>query len=70
MSYEELEQEAMKRWADMQGFMKRCVEAEDAMHDQDIKAYIEKAVADIARKCGVNQVEVWVEMEYWSRSKT
>lgn len=28
------------------------------IHNQEIRAYIEKAVADIARKCGVEQSEV------------
>ena len=37
------------------------------IHNQEIRAYIEKAVADIARKCGVEQSEVWAEMNYWSK---
>ena len=38
-------------------------------YNHEIKAYIEKAVADIARKCGTDQSEVWQEMNYWSRDK-
>ena len=39
------------------------------IHNQEIRAYIEKAVADIARKCGVEHSEVWAEMNYWSKDK-
>ena len=46
--------------------MRSRVEAEDAMHNQEIKAYIDKAVADIARKCGVSQNEVWSEIKFSS----
>lgn len=67
--YEELEKEAMERWNKMLQHINKVIEKEDAMHDQEIRAYIEKAVADIARKCGVEQSEVWSEMNYWSKDK-
>ena len=69
MRYEELEQQTMENWEKMHKRIIAFNENMDASHDQEIKAYIEKAVADIARKCGVDQAEVWAEMEYWSRDK-
>lgn len=67
--FETLEKLAMEKWKNMQEFMNRCVEAEDASHDQEIKGYLFRAVTDIARKCGVSESEVWAEVEYWSRDK-
>ena len=49
--------------------MTLAVKEMDDLHNQEIRAYIEKAVADIARKCGVEQSEVWAEMNYWSKDK-
>lgn len=59
----------MAKFEERANYMKRVVEQMDASRDQEIKGYIFRAVADIARKCGVDQSEVWAEMEYWSRSK-
>lgn len=61
--------QAMGNWDKMLQQVIKFNENMDASHDQEIRAYIEKAVADIARKCGVDQSEVWAEMEYWSRDK-
>ena len=67
--YEELEQEVLENWKKMQERMTLAVKKMDDLHNQEIRAYIEKAVADIARKCGVEQSEVWQEMNYWSKDK-
>ena len=53
----------------MQERMTLAVKEMDDLHNQEISTYIEKAVADIARKCGVEQSEVWAEMSYWSKDK-
>lgn len=68
-TYEELQAEAMKAWEKMSNYWKERNEREDALHDQEIKGYLFRAVADIARKCGVTESEVWYEVEYWSRDK-
>ena len=68
-TYEELEQKALENWKKMQERMTSAVKEMDDLHNQEIRAYIEKAVADIARKCGVEQSEVWAEMNYWSKDK-
>ena len=68
-TYEELEQKALENWKKMQERMTLAVKEMDDLHNQEIRAYIEKAVADIARKCGVEQSEVWAEMNYWSKDK-
>ena len=68
-TYEELEQEVLENWKKMQERMTFAVKEMDDLHNQEIRAYIEKAVADIARKCGVEQSEVWAEMNYWSKDK-
>lgn len=60
---------AMEDFRRMAHHCQQRVEREDAMHDQEIKAYIDKAVAHIARQCGTDQATVWAELEYWSRSK-
>ena len=69
MTFQELEQQAMEKWTRRVDWVKRCLEAEDARHNQEIREYIEKAVADIARKCGICQDEVWKEVNYWSNRK-
>ena len=68
-TYEELEQKALENLKKMQERMTLAVKEMDDLHNQEIRAYIEKAVADIARKCGVEQSEVWAEMNYWSKDK-
>ena len=68
-TYEELEQKALENWKKMQERMTLAVKKMDDLHNQEIRAYIEKAVADIARKCGIEQSEVWAEMSYWSKDK-
>lgn len=68
-TYEELEQKALENWKKMQERISLAVKEMDDLHNQEIRAYIEKAVADIARKCGVEQSEVWAEMNYWSKDK-
>ena len=68
-TYEELKQEALENWKKMQERMRLAVKEMDDLHNQEVRAYIEKAVADIARKCGVEQSEVWAEMCYWSKDK-
>lgn len=69
MTYEELERQAMEKWDKMHQHIIKFNENMDASRNQEIRAYIEKAVADIARKCGVDQSEVWAEMNYWSKDK-
>lgn len=69
MTFKEAKEQAMAKFEERANYMKRVVEQMDASRDQEIKGYIFRAVADIARKCGVDQSEVWAEMEYWSRSK-
>lgn len=69
VSYEELERQAIGRWKEMQNDIRLFLEFQDSTRNQEIKAYIEKAVADIARKCGTDQDEVWLEMNYWSNYK-
>lgn len=66
---QELERHAIEEWTKMQKHIKAVVEAEDAARNQEIRACIEKSVADIARKCGTTQDEVWEEMNYWSNRK-
>lgn len=68
-SFKEAKDKALKNLEKFSKICQQRVERENDIHNQEIKSYIEKAVADIARKCGVNQDEVWAEMEYWSRSK-
>ena len=68
-SFEATKEDAMKAWEKMRKQQKEISECEDACHNQEIKGYLYRAIADIARKCGVSQSEVWAEVEYWSRDK-
>lgn len=38
------------------------------MHDE-VKDYVERAVADIARKCGCSQTDVWKRMYVMSKQE-
>lgn len=66
-SMEEIKAEAMKRFEQRAEVIKTYVESEKARHNQEIREYIDKAVTDIARKCGMKEDEIWEEVKFWSR---